>query len=60
MLHWVKGRINCLRGRHERSAKRARRVDGRYESVCSYCGVPMVRLSKRNWILKRDAGGRGQ
>lgn len=55
MMDWIAGRAWCLVGEHHRSASRVFRPEGsdRYESVCSYCGVPMVRLSKRNWIVKR-------
>ncbi|WP_374129747.1 hypothetical protein [Sphingomonas sp. 28-62-20] len=55
MIKWIAGRLNCLRGKHERSNKRARKPDGadHYESVCSYCGVPMQRLGKRNWVVKQ-------
>lgn len=51
---WAKGRLGCIAGKHERSSRAARRnADTElYESVCSYCGVPMVRLAKRNWIVK--------
>ncbi|OYY79673.1 MAG: hypothetical protein B7Y43_01015 [Sphingomonas sp. 28-62-20] len=55
VIKWIAGRLNCLRGKHERSNKRARKPDGadHYESVCSYCGVPMQRLGKRNWVVKQ-------
>jgi len=53
MFSWLIGRLNCLRGRHERSRKLARKVgDGdRYTSKCVYCGKPMERIAKRNWIV---------
>lgn len=53
MFRWLSGRLNCVRGKHERSASAVRRVSGTYESKCAYCGVPMLRLAKRNWIVKR-------
>ncbi|MBA4042594.1 MAG: hypothetical protein C0474_12565 [Sphingobium sp.] len=51
---WAKGRVGCLTGTHFRSAKRAVHNPNtdKYESICSYCGVPMVRLAKRNWVAK--------
>lgn len=56
-MMWVVGRVRCLFGHHERSAHHARRVPDTesYESVCTYCGVPMQRLSKRNWVVKAKA-----
>jgi len=55
MIGWIAGRARCLMGEHHRSGSRVHRREGseEYESVCSYCGVPMVRLSKRDWIVKR-------
>lgn len=51
---WFGGRLRCVVGSHHRSATKARRTSGeeQYESVCTYCGVPMVRLAKRNWVVK--------
>lgn len=53
MVRWLRGRLDCLRGKHARSEAAIRRVAGTYESKCSYCGVPMLRLAKRSWIVKR-------
>jgi hypothetical protein len=52
MVKWLKGRLNCLRGKHTRAEFAVRPVGDTYESKCAYCHVPMVRLSKRNWIVK--------
>lgn len=54
MIGWITGRARCLTGEHQRSGSRVFRPEGsdRYESVCTYCGVPMVRLAKRNWVVK--------
>ena len=53
MVRWIKGRLRCLRGKHERSEKHARKPEGaeRYTSVCSYCRIPMERRAKRDWIV---------
>ena len=58
MIGWIAGRARCLTGEHKRSASRAFRPEGseKFESVCVYCGVPMVRLAKRNWIVKPRGG----
>ena len=60
MIGWIRGRARCLTGEHHRSTSHVRRPEGsdRYESVCSYCGVAMVRLSKRNWVVKGSAEDR--
>lgn len=54
VIQWVSGRLACFGGKHYRSERQAFRVEGtdRYESVCTYCGVPMERLAKRHWIVK--------
>ena len=41
----------CPRGKHERSFEHVRRQGDRYVSKCRGCGVPMVRLAKRNWVI---------
>lgn len=53
MFKWIVGRSKCLAGVHHRSHARAHKVsgDGGYRSYCDFCGVPMVRLSKRNWVV---------
>lgn len=52
MVKWLMGRFNCLRGRHVRSESAVRRTGDTYESKCAYCGTPMLRIAKRNWIVK--------
>lgn len=54
MVKWLKGRLNCVAGQHARSEFAIRPVGDTYESKCAYCGVPMLRLAKRNWIVKRS------
>ncbi len=51
MFAFLKGRLNCVRGRHERSSKRARKEGNIYLSVCRHCGIPMRRIGKREWIV---------
>jgi len=36
-------RISCAVGRHERSRRKVKKVDGGYTSCCKYCGVVMAR-----------------
>ena len=53
MGSWIVGRMRCLAGKHERSREQARKTPGTdsYTSVCTYCGVPMQRRAKRDWIV---------
>lgn len=55
MFGWIIGRIRCLGGKHERSQKHARKVEGaeRFTSICIYCRVPMERRAKRDWIVAK-------
>ncbi len=46
-------RIGCLFGRHLRSKKRAKLVEGVYFSVCSYCGVQMRQVGNKQWVVER-------
>jgi hypothetical protein len=52
VLHWFTGRLRCASGKHERSEKHIQRVgdDEGFVSKCRFCGTPMKRLAKRNWI----------
>lgn len=43
--------VYCPRGKHVRSRGHVRNRDGQYVSRCAYCGTPMRRLTKRNWIV---------
>ena len=36
-------RISCAMGRHERSRRKVRKVEGGYSSYCKYCGVVLTR-----------------
>jgi hypothetical protein len=41
--------VECL---HMRSKSRARKgIDGAYRSVCKYCGAPMKRLARKDWVV---------
>jgi hypothetical protein len=50
---WFTGRSRCFGGKHERSEKHIERTgaDEGYVSKCRFCGTPMRRLGKRNWIV---------
>jgi len=41
----------CPRGKHHRDLKRVRPQGETYVSRCRGCAVPMIRKSKRNWIV---------
>ena len=43
--------VDCPRGNHRRSAREAVLSGDEYISSCLNCGVPMVRVSKRNWVV---------
>lgn len=43
--------VYCPRGKHRRSIKHVRKSGEQHLSRCHYCGVPMVRVAKRNWIV---------
>ena len=49
-------RIGCLFGRHERSKRRARLIDGTYFSRCSHCNVRMRQIGNKDWVVEREAG----
>jgi ribosomal protein S14 len=52
VINWVSGRVRCLGGKHERSEKHIRASeDDRFVSRCRFCGVPMKRRAKRDWIV---------
>ncbi|MBY0520663.1 MAG: hypothetical protein K2P79_09580 [Sphingomonas sp.] len=59
MFKWISGRVACLGGTHARDKDKVRKLPGaeHYESVCSYCGTPMLRLGKRNWVTKHAHRG---
>ena len=46
----------CLLLGHQRSAKLAKLnpETGLWESVCTRCAVPMIRLAHRHWVVARD------
>jgi transcription elongation factor Elf1 len=43
--------FRCPRGKHKRSRDKIRKTGDKYTSRCRSCGKPMVRLTKRNWVL---------
>lgn len=53
MFNWVKGRLRCLDGKHDRSEKHIVRAgsDERFVSKCRFCGTPMRRRAKRDWVV---------
>ena len=57
MIDWIRGRLACFSGKHHRSGSKVHRIPDtdRFESVCTYCGVPMERLAKRKWVVKTKA-----
>lgn len=54
MLRWIRGRLRCAVGTHERSPDLAIRVGGDHmTSRCVYCGVALWRVQKRHWVVDR-------
>ncbi|HEX8300592.1 hypothetical protein [Sphingomonas sp.] len=53
MLKKIIGRMRCLMGKHKRSRQQAQRSGDAapYTSICTFCGVPMVRRAKGDWIV---------
>ena len=53
MIQWIAGRVRCVSGKHERSEKYIERASesDRFVSRCRFCGVPMKRRAKRDWIV---------
>lgn len=43
--------VHCPRGKHRRSRKLVRKVGEQHLSRCHNCGIPMVRIAKRNWVV---------
>lgn len=41
----------CPRGKHRRDLRQVRASGETYVSRCVGCSVPMIRKSKRNWIV---------
>jgi hypothetical protein len=52
-MGWVSGRLRCVGGRHERSDKHLKSTGeaDKFVSKCRYCGVPMRRRAKRDWVV---------
>jgi hypothetical protein len=53
VFNWVAGRLRCFGGKHDRSEKHLVKSahDERYVSKCRFCGTPMRRRAKRDWVL---------
>ena len=53
MFNWFAGRSRCFGGKHERSEKHIERAgkDERFVSKCRYCGIPLRRRAKRDWVV---------
>lgn len=53
MFSWVAGRLRCFGGKHERSEKHIERAgdNERFVSKCRFCGTPMRRRAKRDWVV---------
>jgi len=53
VFSWIAGRLRCLDGKHERSEKHIERARGdeHFVSKCRFCGTPLRRRAKRNWIV---------
>lgn len=45
----------CPRGKHERSFSQVRPNGDSYVSNCRGCGVRMVRVAKRKWVIDSRA-----
>jgi hypothetical protein len=43
-------RVKCLFGKHHRSRRTARRLNGQYHAICSGCGKPMIKV-RAGWKL---------
>ena len=53
--------MRCLGGKHERSEKHIRQsADEKHVSRCRYCGTPMKRRAKRDWVVISRAEYRAQ
>jgi len=53
VFSWISGRMRCFGGKHERSEKHIERAgaDERFVSKCRFCGTPMRRRAKRDWVV---------
>jgi hypothetical protein len=48
--------IPCIIGRHHRDYARSELIDGKFRSVCTGCGVAMVR-NFAGWRIDRSSAG---
>ena len=53
MFRWIAGRIRCLFGRHHRSKRYAKLVDGVYVTTCTWCGVRMRQRGNKDWVVDK-------
>jgi len=53
VFSWFAGRLRCVGGKHDRSEKHIERAakDERFVSKCRFCGTPMRRRAKRDWVV---------
>jgi hypothetical protein len=53
VFNWVAGRLRCFKGKHDRSEKHIARAGDaeQFVSKCRFCGTPMRRRAKRDWVL---------
>jgi hypothetical protein len=51
----IKGLLDCLKGRHQRSEKAIRPSGDTFVSRCEHCGTRLRRRAKRDWIVDRSA-----
>jgi hypothetical protein len=57
VFNWFAGRMRCFSGKHDRAEKHIARAgdDDRFVSKCRFCGTPMQRRAKRDWITMSRA-----
>ena len=53
VFNWVAGRLRCFGGKHERAEKHIAKTgdNDRFVSKCRFCGTPMRRRAKRDWVV---------
>lgn len=53
LFEWISGRLRCTGGTHERSEKHIARGghNAPFVSKCRFCGTPLKRRAKRDWIV---------
>jgi hypothetical protein len=53
VFSWFAGRLRCVGGKHDRSEKHIVRAGNAEQLVskCRFCGTPMRRRAKRDWVV---------